>query len=423
MSTPQRPLFGKFSLFLIFVVGLGSLVFAVALGWVSDPRDEVESIDTDTFSISALGHKAFFELLEKQKIDVVRARYKSHEEVGERDLLVIAEPHVMVGDEDESPGKELREYVHKAPRVLLVLPKRDGLKDVYDKEWIGAVFDVPEYDIQYALDLAGVASQPVRTHRHADEMTFSSTVAAPVGEVVIPSVQLIKPGPGISPLIWTDHGILFARVESSVAKRPVYLLADPDLFANHGLHRDVNAQVVMSILTEARGAQPGKVVFDEVLHGHKKIPSLWERLLDFPFVLATVQVLILLLFVLWAGIMRFGPPAREGAARAPGKAFFIDNTAELLTFGGHSAHTVERYVWMVLYDLAAELNAPPRMTQVEVLDWLQHMADRRGVEIKLKVLCARAGAMADGTQRSNPKKLLGLALTIYRFKRKMLHES
>lgn len=423
-SLSPRPLFTRRALWLIFGGGLLSLVCALVLMWVTDPRDEVESIDTDTFSISAIGHMAFLEMLEAHDIDTMRGRYKSDERMGRGDLLVVAEPHLMLGDRDGGPLlKKYRTMLSRSSNTLLVLPKRDGLRDSFSREWLGAAFMVPEADVRYVLKASGVpGAQISRTRRPASDMTWSS----PHDPYVLSfppemyDVQLLLPGPEIEPVITTPYGILLGRVKSKLSSEPIWVLSDPDLIATHGLHRGSNTPLAIAMVQQAMGSSRGDVIFDEVIHGHERIPSFEERLLQFPLLPATIQVCLLLFFLLWTFVLRFGPPLRVSQERAPGKAFVVNNTAELLTAGKHSAHTTERYIWMVLQDTARGLHAPSRQSQAELLGWLQTRADAHGIDINLRGLTDRAHGYADGVERARSVKLLELALSVDRFRREML---
>lgn len=426
LRPPLRPLFTRRALVLIFGLGLSSLLLAAAVMWLTDPRDKVESIDTDTFSKSAIGHMALRELLDDRDVSHQVRRYRSHEKVRGGGALVLAEPHLMRGAQDDKLLKKFREMVARSPRTLLVLPKRDGVRDAHDEEWIGAAFNIPEYDVAHVLQAAGVSARAVRTRRSAEQMMWQSRIQGVALEARpdLPDVQLLLPGPGVEPLIETPYGVLFARVHTSLNAAPLYVLSDPDLIANHGLHREPNAALTLEILHHV--APDGELVIDEVIHGHERIPSLQERLLEFPLVLVTIQAGLLLLFLLWGMTQRFGPPLRAGEARAPGTSFVIDNTAELLTFGGHSAFTTERYVWMVLQELGRTLNAPATLTRPQLVAWLQARADAREVPIALAQLTARAEAYAHGRQEKKvrPIKLLTLAFTIDRFRHQMTqHET
>ncbi len=421
-----RPLFPRWALFIIFGLGTCSLIFAFALGWVTDDGPTVESADTDTFSASAIGHAAMEEVLDMYYWTVV-SRWKSHDALlfGEG-LTILAEPHVMRGGDPELDAK-FQETLANAGPTLLVLPKRDGLPHSFDEDGepiagdIAAQFFVPRYDIQHVLITAGVDARVTRTFAASEEMPWRAQVPALDVAPTLKEVQLMEASPQLEPLIATEQGVLLAKASGARAGDALYILSDPDLLANHGLNKGENARLLLEIVRHIKGSDWGFVVIDEVMHGHEAMPSLWQQLLRFPFILGTLQVLLLLGFAIWAGAMRFGPPREEEEAIAPGKAVLIENTAELLTFGGHTGYSAERYVWMVLRDTAANLNAPPTLTDQELVEWLQAEADVRGVDIRLKEVAHRTIHLSVEDKSAKPKDLLKLARKVHAFREEMLH--
>ncbi|MEC9442783.1 MAG: DUF4350 domain-containing protein [Myxococcota bacterium] len=423
MNERRQP-FKKPALVLIFGYGAVSLLFAVLLGWLTDPRADVKSIDTDTFSKSAIGHGALADLLDDQGYWTKISRWESGDEARFASLLILAEPHVMRGG-DKELHKKMRATLAASPQTLLVLPKRDGLPsdNSWEEEWIGAVMHVPEYDVQLVLDMAKITTTPKRVWKDASEVQWNASSTALGTTPNMPDMQLLRQSAKLEPLIWNEHGILFARVKDGGSSGgELYVLSDPDIIANHGLHEPENATLAINIIERARRAR-GRIVIDEVLHGHEQIPTLWQQLLRFPMVLGTAQVAILLFFILWAGVLRFGPARREEEVHRPGKRFFIDNTAELLTLGGHSTYMLERYVWMMLGEVAFKLNAPSHLEKTQLVVWLQQQADRKGVEIDLHKLTQTVMIMTVEEKRVRPQRLLVLARQTYRFHKAMIDES
>ena len=421
MRNERRQPFSRRALVLILGYGVISLLFSVLLAWMSDAREEPGSIDTDTFSESAIGHKAMLKLLKERGYWARASRWESGDAARHAGLLVVAEPHVMLGG-DEQVASALRAMLASSPRTLLVLPKRDGFQDDFVPTWIGSVVHVPEYDVQHVLDQARVTTTPVRVWRSGEALEWESAQQALSASPLMPDVQLLRPSAKLEPLIWAPQGVLFARVRDGGASGgELFVLSDPDILANHGLHRASNAELALGIVEHSRTS--GRILFDEVLHGHEQPPTLWQQLLEFPLVLGTTQVFLLLFFALWAGMVRFGPVQREARVHAAGKGFFIENTAELLTVGNHSAYTLERYVWMMLHELGFKLNAPAHLSRAELVVWLQEQADARGVEIELERITRRAEVLSIEARRLRPQRVLDLSMQLYRFREAMIDES
>ena len=79
-TTQERPLFSRRAIWFIFGFGGLTLVLTVLLMVFTDAREEVKSIDTDTYSMSAIGHVALHNVLEKHDI---KGRLKFFGEVSE----------------------------------------------------------------------------------------------------------------------------------------------------------------------------------------------------------------------------------------------------------------------------------------------------------------------------------------------------
>ncbi len=424
-TTQERPLFSRRAIWFIFGFGGLTLVLTVLLMVFTDAREEVKSIDTDTYSMSAIGHVALHNVLEKHDIKVVRGRYRSHELMWKGDLLMVAEPHLMADDESNTLlVKKYREMLASSSNTMLVLPKRDGLRDRYDEDWIGASFMVHESDLRYVLLASGMDQVTVsRTYKDASDIQWSYAADMPQMAPTLKGTQLILPAEGVEPLIWSPYGILFARVKSDLSSRPVYVLSDPDVLANHGLHQGENSALMLALIQSRLASNSGDVVIDEVVHGHEKIPTFEQRLMRFPLLPMTVQFLVLILFLFWRLFLRFGPPLRYSRERAPGKAFMVQHTASLLNQGGHIGYTLERYVWMVLQDTAATLNAPSTMNQAELVSWLESMAKTRHVKFNLRQVVTQVHSISDGLERVNQAKALEIAMKVNRFSKDMIDES
>ena len=101
----------------------------------------------------------------------------------------------------------------------------------------------------------------------------------------------------------------------------------------------------------------------------------------------------------------------------------VQHTASLLNQGGHIGYTLERYVWMVLQDTAATLNAPSTMNQAELVSWLESMAKTRHVKFNLRQVVTQVHSISDGLERVNQAKALEIAMKVNRFSKDMIDES
>jgi len=384
---------------LVLIIGFGLLSFAVAIALaVSGDGGVVPSAASDAYSRSALGHHALVEILRRLDVPVSLSRHDSAGRTASRGVLVVAEPRLTEGD-------KLRTMLEGVRVALLVLPKRLGVVDPRRRAWIErAELDDLEH-VTAVLAAAGIEGQVVR-----GGPVSSWTVAAASGlGAAHPSLaapQLIS-GSKLEPVIAAGDGILIGKLE--VDDRVLFVLADPDLIANHGIGRGDNAVVATALLERLRDG--GAVVFDETLHGHVSAPSLWGELATFPLSLAPASALLAFLALLWATTGRFGAPVPGGPGLAAGKLTLIDNIAELTGYGGHVSYALERYLQATMQDVARRTHAP---AHAEARAWLTHVEAIRRVGIGLATLEREV-------RSAPPHQALAVATRIHRWREDMIH--
>lgn len=223
------------------------------------------------------------------------------------------------------------------------------------------------------------------------------------------------PRPGLEPEVVCDGRLLVARHQPTEESPEVYLIADPDLLNNHGLGRGDNAALVVELLTHRLGAKG--VVLDEVIHGFRRAPGLLAEALRFPLLLAVLQGLVLAGLLLWAGMGRFGKPLPAPRGPGDGKQVLIDNTARLLTHGGHSAESLARYVRQTVRALAAHFAFPPDLPEAEALARLQRLSGQRRLGMDLALLEAQVAAAPTGEVAAH--WTLSLAQDLHRWRQEM----
>lgn len=402
----------------LVVIAAISMLFAVVLAMSTDARDKVSSVDTDTFSKSALGHHALVSWLRQARQDVLVSRWRSQDRLSSDNLLVLLEPH-LAQDKDGKVRDELEALLAGAKTTLLVLPRRDGVQAA-DGEWISHVTEVKEADHRELLPMldlgSGLVTLPEALAPGAWRVYDDALNGMPP---TLESPQLLK-GSGLSPIIETDAGVLLGKVRNTRSGGALYVLTDPDLIANHGLHRGQNAALVLAIF-KLINAQDGVIVIDEVIHGYRQPPSLGRMLLTFPLVLATIQVFLILLVVLWASVGRFGPARRSSLKAAFHEQFYVQNTAELLEHGGHSAYMLERYVWMVIEQIGRQLNAPPELDRPELLLWVHRASEARQLQfIHLPTVISRVERWSTGKSKPRAQQLVTVATQISRLRGALL---
>lgn len=402
----ENPFSRSAGLVLVLVVG-SSLLLGLALALFGDAPERPSS-GSDGASSSALGHRAFLELMRRDSLPVVVSRLPAPPSPGS--LLVLAEPEV--GRAGRSA--RLRAYLEDWERVLLVLPKWRGHEDERHPGWIASVTLREEAEVAQVLgelELEGTVVRPRDAARAWREpYGLLPTLARP---------QLVTGG-GLEPVIECDQGILLGKLPGDGGDSWRWVLSDPDLLANHGLGRGDNAALVRAIVGELV-ADGAPVVVDETLHGGIRVRNLWRELTHFPLVLVLTQALLTLAALLWAAVKRFGPvlPAPGGLGRS--KQALLDNTAQLLLLGGHHGEILARYWNQTLHAVADAGHVPAGESAVR-LERLQLASTKRDLADHPRDLQQALAALStDG--RATPIHFLRLARRIHAWRQEMTHGS
>jgi hypothetical protein len=408
----QAQLSGPFSRrALAWLVGVGacSLGLGVAFLVAGAPESaEVRSAGADAFSRSALGHRAFVRLMQRQGIPVLVSRHDSAGRANPSGVLVLAEPRLDA--EDSLRARRLSQMLEEAGTALLVLPKWTGAPDPARPAWIRDAAAVPVPAVARVLSAARVPARVARQPRSGTEACEG--LEAPVS-LVLPQL-LVPTTDDLAPLVTCEGGTLLGVVERE--DRSLYVLSDPDLIANHGLAREQNALAVRE-LVELVGEGERALVLDEVLHGHERVPSLWRELFAFPLLPAVVQAALALGALVLAGLTRFGAPVPAGLGLAAGKSLLIENTAFLLRSAGHSGHTLGRYFDAALAEVGHALHAPPGTGRRELVALARAAAARRRTRVDPLALEAEVERLRHRVR--SPAAVVAAARRVHRFKEEM----
>jgi len=379
------------------------VVFAISLyfmggGELSGP----DSVGPSTFSRSAIGHAGIAEVLAQLSIPVVKSRSSSLEKLSPGSVLVIAEPRPSGQTEDA-----IRTLL-KASTILLVLPKWSGQPSDQKPGWLRQVGERPSVDAQWALNLVAPRGEVVR-ERGGVEWTTNALQIVP--SVDLPA-QLVR-GDRLRPIIGGAQGMLVGEI--SDRDRKIWVLADPDIIANHGFAREGNAALAVALIKALRGGE-GNVVFDETVHGFVVRPiSPFMLLFQFPFVVATAQGLIAVALLLWGTLGRFGVPQIAPPALSAGREGLLQNMAKLVEFAGHQDVMVRRYVQETVRDVAYQLHAPRELSGGGLTAWLQRVGLARGVAIDCEAVLRQA-AEPGMARRRYSSTLVRLARDIHQWK-------
>jgi hypothetical protein len=335
-----RLVIGLVSLSLIAFVALVLLLaFGANLGTGRDGR-------AHALSVSAVGYKGLVDLVGRFH-DVSMIERSAQLDTG--GLVVVAlEPQ----SRQEALTSLLATRADRATIIILPkwvtrpLPARRGWVEALEPDAGPAVAPL----FQGRLSVGETRSLPAGTRAAGQD--FLEGFSLPVPQ----SPQVVS-GETLTPLVTLpDGGILVARLGT----QPHYIIADPDLVNNHGLHDQAAARAALDLI-EALGPNPrGPVAFDVTMNGlgARTAPSLLRTAFEPPFLVMTLALFFAALLAGLHGAIRFGQARRESRAIAFGKAALVENSAGLIKLARREARLGGAYVDVVRQGAARTASAP-----------------------------------------------------------------
>jgi hypothetical protein len=384
-------------------------LFAVAAGLIAlriDVQDNVIGTDTQIESLSAVGNRAFIRLLERMDVPIETDRSRS------LSLFPVNEElRVVMGRPVTAATSGFVRTRLSGRRLIVVLPKWQVTEDPFHPGWIANAVGLSVKDVESMLVLLARNGAIVRPAEPVDwtvnELGYEPTLTQP---------QLFTAN-NVKPVIGGTQGMLIGEIAYGSGR--IWVVADPDLLANHGLHRGDNAALALAMI-DAMLPTDGKVIFDIATPVPVDPPSIETLLFHFPTAIVTVQIAVMCLLLLWAAAASFGK--RFGLARpiATGSASLIANMSALLILGGHLRSLLARYAEATIRDVAHRLHAPPGLGDTELVRWLERVERARGVGEKLNHLKRRLAST--GTARSQPdaRQTMTLAADFHQWRQEMI---
>ncbi|HYC77789.1 MAG TPA: hypothetical protein VEI02_09195 [Planctomycetota bacterium] len=347
----------------VFAVAAGAAwIVAGVRGVVAEPA----SADVDGFSASAIGHRAFYELLRDGGFRVRRSRFGTARQAGPGSLTIFLEP----GD-----GDAVAEALSQpGATVLAALPKRALVKA--DDGWARQVRLRDVGDARGILrEIAPTRDGVVRKAGPAPA-TWGDDLPPPPA---VPAPQRLAPCGGTAVVDGPD-GVLLARYD--LGGSTLWVLADPDHVASHGLAVPGGASFAEAVVRAALPRPDASIVIDETEHGHVEQPGFWTRFGTPPLSWILVHAAVLFGLLTWAAAARFGPPIEDEPPSPEGRRALTGLTAELIAAapGGPQAaamRTAERR----LRDAAAEAGADPAAPLPALAARLDAAAAARGLPL------------------------------------------
>ena len=370
---------------LIVLIGGAAFCAVLALLVLVDPTERTVT-KPSSYSRSAVGHAALASLLREAGYDVQVNRSRQARGVADDDLLLVLEP-----DLDINTVADLQRLMEGKHRVLVALPKwrqQTGLSPGLPRGWINGATLLEE---NAAGRVARGVAVPATVERPESAITWTDLLG--LGSPEIQRPQLIAYSV-LRPLLASSLGGILvgeAPVEGRAAAKAV-VLADPDLVANHGLHRGDNARLVLGLIERLLPTTNATIHFDESLHGFAIVPSLPRLLLAPPFLAATLLALGAIGVVVWRAAVGFGsyhPSSAGTPVFGSGHETLLRNAGRLLASGDHAAYIADRYGVATLEEAARRLHVGrqgPRSSDrkgTELHGILGSIASRRGIRTRL----------------------------------------
>ena len=340
------------------------MLYLMATG---DPADGAAG-KASTYSRSAVGHSAFFELLRVRgyRVDVNRDGGPPGGIWREGDLMLLVAPNS--GARDLERIEQFAAAASTTRPLLVVLPKWNTRASRTEAGWIDQAHPLPRARTTSVLRAAAPAEGNGRVVRIVAERNggASRRWRNHLGDGVpaIDAPQLIAGfGGELEPLVVAGDRVLLGQVGDG----RVAVLSDPDLLANHGLHRGDNAALALAVIDRLLPTG-GAVLFDETLHGFAIDYSLWRSLFQPPYLAATLLALAAAALIVWRASVRFGAPlARESVPGwHGGAATLIENAGRLLAADSHAELIARRYAEATRAEARRRLRLPlPRKKRAQ----------------------------------------------------------
>jgi hypothetical protein len=392
---------------LIGWVGAAVAIFAVSLYFMGRPGEPggTDAVGPSTYSRSAIGYAGIADVLQRLGAPVVKSRDNSADKLGKDGVLVLAEPRPTAISEPA-----LRALLD-AKAVLLVLPKWTGRASEKNPGWLATAEERPPSQAQWVLNLVAGGGEVVR---EPQAPVWDTNLLRHQPKLETP-VQLIR-SEALHPIVGAPAGMLIGELNQ---RRSVWVLADPDVIANHGIAQTDNVGLALAIINRLR-AHNGPVVFDETIHGYVAQPANPLALLfEFPFVVATLQVVAALALLLWATMARFGAPQSAPPPLSAGRQGLLQNVAQLITFAGHGQVMVRRYVQETVRETARQLHAPRGLSGQGLAAWLTRVGQARGVTVDCAAVIGEVEQLPD-RRRGDLAALVRIAREIHRWRREIV---
>jgi hypothetical protein len=290
--------------------------------------------------------------------------------------------------------------------VLIILPKWQTAPIKTHRGWVEKVGVLPPEVV--AAPVARLAPIEVAPAKSAKAGTAILRADIPLARAPA-QLQVLTKG-GLEPiLVDAAQEVVLGKLPG----QPVFILAEPDLLANHSLADPRRARAAIELLDQFASIRGGKIVFDVASNGLGVPRSLLRLALTPPFLALTACLLVAALFAGIQAAVRFGSPMVTPRAIAFGKLALVDNAAALIGRAGREPAMAMRYAALMREAATAAARAPGAQAPAAIADWLDR---RHGQDGAYADLAARTAGVQDSAG------MLALAQALHHWKESRLHD-
>ncbi len=223
----------------IWLITVGLLSFAGAIYFVIYGDEGIaRTSGANSFSYSAIGHRAFVETLRRMDVPVLVSRDDSAAKAGRSALLVVAEPRWR------APTDDTVDDLLSADTLLIVLPKWQGRPDEANPRWLKFAVPLPRAEVEETLRRAVPGA---RVRRIAGSVSWQPGRFGVSPTLSVP--QLIETA-ALTPIVASDRGLLLGELVHGAQR--IWILSDPDILSNHGLGRGDNSVLTSRLIDALR---------------------------------------------------------------------------------------------------------------------------------------------------------------------------
>jgi hypothetical protein len=313
--------------------------------------------------------------------------------------------------------------VTKAEPRLIILPKWAAQPDLLHPGWVRKVGPLPSAPVvSRLLEPLAKGLSLNRATGTASPTFHSGFDNKQLKSGSVESLQTIA-GPNLVGYVTDEQDrIVVGRLMGT----QIYVLADPDLMNNVGLHDLATARAADDIIRSLRRGR-GPVIFDVTLAGYRNAPNLLRLPFEPPLLGATLCALLAALLMAVHAATRFGKPTETGRVFALGKQALADNSAALIAMAHRESRIAPRYAAAVRARVARAIgasaaSASPMITaDASAKDAaLNEVLDRQ--RPKDSISDPLGQIFSEARRAEDASDALRVARKLYRWRREMLHE-